>query len=427
MTRTLFTLTLSLFLSLNIFAATELKTKLEALENVARIEALESSFAEKYVLRVSQPLDHSNPAKGQFEQRVVVCHAGFDRPTVFVTEGYGGRYALSSRYREELSTLFNANIVFVEHRYFLESTPEPLDWAYLTAENSAFDLHHVRLLLKDIYPGKWISTGVSKGGQTTMIYRAFFPDDVDISVPYVAPLCRGVEDGRHEGFLRKVGTGSERRQILSFQIEALKRKPTLVPMMEKLASEKKMQFRAPMAEIFDYCVLEYSFAFWQWGTSVKLIPPLTAADSTIFEHLVDICDPDYFSENQSENTFFVQAARELGYYGYDIRPFRKYLSLRQSGGYLARLMVPQSAGPVAFDPALYHKIYNYLKDNDPKMIFIYGEVDPWSAVHAPLFKGKINQQQYFQPRGSHRTRINTMPDDLKTQIIEQLTAWLSES
>ncbi|MDR2498414.1 MAG: aminopeptidase [Tannerellaceae bacterium] len=426
MTRTLFTLSLSLLLSLNIFAATELKAKLEALENVSRIEALESSFAEKYVFRVTQPLDHNNPEAGKFDQRVVVCHVGFDRPTVIVTEGYGGRYALTSRYREELSALFDANIVFVEHRYFLESTPEPLDWTYLTAQNSAFDLHHVRSLFRDIYPGKWISTGISKGGQTAMIYRTFFPDDVDISVPYVAPLCRGVEDGRHEPFLRKVGTRSERRQIRDFQIEALKRKATLVPMLEKLAKEKQMTFRAPMAEIFDYCVLEYSFAFWQWGTSFKLIPPLTANDSIIFEHLVEICDPDYFSDNQSESSFFVQAARELGYYGYELKPFRKYLSVRESSGYLARLMVPQSALPQTFDPALYNKIYNYLKENDPKMIFIYGEIDPWSAVHAPRFRGKVNQQLYFQPRGSHRTRINTMPNDMKQQIIAQITEWLTE-
>jgi hypothetical protein len=426
MTRTLITIALSLLLSLNTFGATELKTKLERLENVSGIETLESSFAEKYVFRLAQPLDHHQPEKGQFNQRVVVCHVGFDRPTIIVTEGYGGRYALTARYREELSTLFNANIVFVEHRFFLESTPEPTDWTYLTAENSAFDLHKVRTLFKDIYPGKWISTGISKGGQTTMIYRSFFPNDVDISVPYVAPLCRSDEDGRHEQFLRKVGARAERKQILNFQIELLKRRNTIIPMLEKFAAEKKLTFRAPLAEIFDYCVLEYSFAFWQWGTPVQQIPPLTAADSTMFNHLIEIAGPDYFSNDQDENPFFVQAARELGYYGYDIKPFRKYLAIDQSSGYLARLMVPQSALPITFNPTLYNKIYNYFKDNDPKIIFIYGEIDPWSAVHIPRFKNKQNQQIYFQPRGSHRTRINTMPIHMKEQIIASLTTWLEE-
>ena len=36
-----------------------------------------------------------------------------------------------------------------------------------------------------------LATGISKGGQATMFYRSYFPDDVDISVPYVAPQHQG--------------------------------------------------------------------------------------------------------------------------------------------------------------------------------------------------------------------------------------------
>ena len=114
-------------------------------------------------------------------------------------------------------------MIFVEYRYFLESTPEPKDWQYLTAENSADDLHAITTAFKNIYPGKWIATGISKGGQTTLLYRTFYPDDVDISVPYVAPLCYGVEDGRHEPFLHKVSTPENRKIIEDFQLEVLKK------------------------------------------------------------------------------------------------------------------------------------------------------------------------------------------------------------
>ena len=44
-------------------------------------------------------------------------------------------------------------MIFVEHRFFLESTPEPRDWKYLTAENSAKDLHAVTAAFKTMYPG----------------------------------------------------------------------------------------------------------------------------------------------------------------------------------------------------------------------------------------------------------------------------------
>lgn len=408
------------------FAATgELKEKLAQLKDITHIESLESEqYKEKYVVRITQPLDHANPQAGSFTQRVVVSHVGFDRPTVIVTEGYGGRYAMNPRYQEELSKLLGANVVFVEHRYFLESTPEPLNWEYLTAENSAYDLHHITTTFKQLYPGKWISTGISKGGQTTMIYRSYFPDDVDISVPYVAPLNEAVEDVRQEKFLKKVGTKQERKQIKAFQLEILKRKDRMIPLLENYCKERKYTFRIPMAEVLDYCVLEYSFALWQWGTSVSTIPEFTYRDKELFDHLMDISGPDYFSNEQTNGSFFVQAAKELGYYGYDLKPFKKYLTIKSAKGYLEKIMLPESAGKIDFNPALYNKIYTYLKENDPKMIFIYGEVDPWSATRAPDFKGKVNQQIYIQPRGSHRARISNMPDDMKNKILNQLEEWL---
>ena len=228
----------------------DLRERLAALEGVSGIERLESDhYAEKYLIRVTQRVDPKDPAAGTFTQRVIVGHAGYDRPTVIVTEGYGAAYALNSRYREELTDLLDANLVFVEHRYFLESTPEPCDWDYLTAENSAYDLHRVRDLFRALYPGKWLSTGISKGGQTAMIYRAFFPDDVDASVPYVAPLCRAVEDGRHEPFLRKVGTRRERKAVEAFQLEILKRKAEMLPLLEAYAERKGLRFRVAMGHV----------------------------------------------------------------------------------------------------------------------------------------------------------------------------------
>ncbi|MDR3142413.1 MAG: aminopeptidase [Tannerellaceae bacterium] len=403
----------------------ELKDKLLQLKDVGRVEALASDhFAEKYVVRITQPLDHRRPELGSFTQRVIVGHAGFDRPTVIITEGYGGSYALTPRYQDELSKLINANIVFAEHRYFLESTPDSLDWEYLTAENSAYDLHHITATFKQIYPGKWVSTGISKGGQTTMIYRAYFPDDVDFSVPYVAPLNRAVEDDRQEAFLRKVGTGKERKRIKNFQLEILKRKEAMLPLLETFCAEKGLTFKIPPAEVLDYCVLEYSFAFWQWGTSTGHIPPLDSGDKMLFDHLIDISGPDYFSEARPNASFFVQAARELGYYGYDTKPFGKYLTLRHTHGYVSKIMLPPAAAGITFDAALYHKVYDFLKDNDPKMIWIYGEVDPWSATRVPAFKGKVNEQIYIQPRGSHRSRIGNMPEEMKEKILRQIEAWL---
>nr|WP_302831173.1 S28 family serine protease [uncultured Bacteroides sp.] len=406
-------------------AQSDLQQKLSEISAITEVKPLESTvFPEKYVTYFTQPLDHRHPEKGSFRQRVIVSHVGYDRPTVLVTEGYGAAYALNPRYREELSKLLDANMIFVEYRYFLESTPEPKDWQYLTAENSAGDLHAVTTAFKNIYPGKWIATGISKGGQTTLLYRTFYPDDVDVSVPYVAPLCYAAEDGRHEPFLRKVSTAEDRKKIEDFQLEVLKRKATLLPVFEKYCLDKGYKFRAPIEEIYDYSVLEYSFALWQWGTPVSDIPAVTAPDEEILAHLLSISEPSYFTSDSGEASFFVQAARELGYYGYDIRPFKKYLSIKSSKGYLHRLMLPEELRDMPFDKTLSKKITKFLKENDPKMIFIYGENDPWTAAGVTWLKGKKNIHVFIQPGGSHRARINTLPDAEKEQVIALIKEWM---
>ena len=407
------------------FAQTVLEQKINAISAIKEIRPLETSeFSEKYVTYFTQPLDHRHPEKGSFRQRVIVSHVGFDRPTVIVTEGYGAAYALRSQYREELSKLLNANMIFVEYRYFLESTPEPKDWQYLTAENSADDLHAITTAFKNIYPGKWIATGISKGGQTTLLYRTFYPDDVDISVPYVAPLCYGVEDGRHEPFLHKVSTPENRKKIEDFQLEALKRKATLLPRFEKYCTEKNYSFRAPIEEIYDYSVLEYSFALWQWGTPSSSIPATTASDDEIFSHLLAISEPGYFTADSPNASFFVQAARELGYYGYDVQPFKQYLSIQSSEGYLHRLMLPEELKDMPFDKTLSKKITKFLKKQDPKMIFIYGQNDPWTAAGVTWLKNKKNIHVFIQPNGSHLARISTLPEAEKAKVMELINEWL---
>ena len=110
----------------NMANATDLTDKLETLTAVSKVKELQSADGlEKLVFFVNQQLDWDDASEGTFGQRIIIKHRGFDRPTVMVTEGYGAAYAMSPNYQEELSTLLEANLVFVEHRYFLESTPQP--------------------------------------------------------------------------------------------------------------------------------------------------------------------------------------------------------------------------------------------------------------------------------------------------------------
>ena len=403
-----------------------------ALDCVSEVQPLETTcFKEKYVLKMEQQVDWRTSAKGTFGERIFVGMKGLDKPTVIVTEGYSASYGLNPGYEEELSRLFDANVVLCEYRYFSQSVPVPTNWDYMTVDNSLADYHHVRQVFGQLFKGKWISTGISKGGQTTMFYRATYPDDVDVSVSYVAPLNRAVEDGRHEKFLaKKVGTKEERKVIRQAMQELMRRKPELMKLFHAYCEENDYQFLMSEEDVYDYCVLEFPFALWQWGTPVSSIPELTSDedDEVWFDYLMKVSSPDYFAYPSQYMPFDVQAAKELGYYGYSLKPIKKWTSLKSTKGYLKKMWLPDSLRKYDFDPALYKRTVKYLKKEDPKHIFIYGEIDPWSSSGVCTWlncKKKKNMRVYVQPRGSHKARINNMPERMKTEIINRLTNWLN--
>lgn len=410
--------------------ASELTDKLNKIKTIKSMTELKSDhYTEKYTVMFEQPVDWSDPKAGKFQHRVILMHRGFDRPTVMITEGYGASYALPAGFENEIAKHLNANLIFVEHRYFLESTPQPRNWKYLTVKNSMDDLHDIRTLLGEIYPRKWLATGISKGGSTTMYYRAFYPNDIDVSVPYVGPMNTGVQDGRHEIFLQNVGTPLQRKAVRDFQIECLKRKTRLLPLFDKFCDEKGYLFKAENKIIFDYVVLEYAFSLWQWGNPVHKIPSLTASDSEIFDYLMAQCDPQYFAapEQNSTLSFFVQAAKELGYYGYDILPFTEWLDVKSTKNYLSELFMPKELEDVKYDGTANIKTLNFLKENDVPMIFIYGENDPWSATGICQwldFSTKKNMHLFVDPIGSHLSRIQTLPPTLRSEAWELIDNWM---
>jgi len=411
-------------------SAQNIAEALKAIPQVSEVNVLESStFPEKYELKFIQPIDHHNPSLGTFTQRVVVGSIHPDSASVIVCQGYGAEFGYRKGYRDEISSLFNTNDIVVEHRYFLESTPYPgipfkdVNWDYMTGEQEAEDLHAIVTALKGVYHGKWISTGISKGGHNTMIYRAYFPDDVDFSVPYVGPVCTGVEDGRHEPFISGYcGSAADRKAILNFQKDLLKHRDAYMPMLDSLAKADHLEFNIPLDEVFDYCVLEFSFAFWQWGTPVTTIPSKNSSLKEKFDYLVRIAGPDYFVKECDTTPFFVQAAKELGYYGYDTAPFKKWLHITSAEGYLEKIFLPQGC-KFEFDRSLCDKVTGFISTTDAKMLFIYGQFDPWSSV-MPANPGHDNIKFFIQPSGSHRARINTFQNSTRNRIIAILTDWM---
>ncbi len=418
-----------LFISLliSIVSVAQLSQFLQSQSEIRKIEKIQGNdfFNETYKIMVRQPLDHADTTKGFFLQRVFVADKGKENAVLLITEGYGAGYAANPRYINELSPILNSNQICVEHRYFGESWPSPLIWDYLTVKNAEADHHVIVELLKKYYLGKWINTGISKGGQTAVYHRAFYPDDVDVTVAYVAPLNFGVEDGRHEPFIKnKPGTVEDRKKIVDFQIRILKNREFLVPKLIKYSKEKGLEYRISIDEVLDYTVLEFPFAFWQWGKSPNDIPDKNSSIDECFTFLMEVPGPSYFSISgmETNKSFFVQAARELGYYGYDTKPVKKYLSIKSSKNYLSKIFLPDGL-KVKYEKTTAKQVKRFMKTTDSEILFIYGEFDPWSASGFEIQK-KDNLLKIVKPGGSHSSRINNLPPEQKKQVKDKLEEWL---
>jgi hypothetical protein len=417
----------ALLIAAQLYSQRQLPQYLLKIEGVIDIDTLDNCefYKEKYLVLFEQALDHKNPEAGSFKQRVIISHYNFNQPVTYVCEGYEAGYALRKGYVDELSSIFNTNQVVVEHRYFGESRPDSIDWQYLTTYNAATDHHKIFEALKPVYNNKWISTGISKGGQTTMIYNMYYPYDMCASVPIVGPVARAVEDGRHEIFLEEVGNNKDRKRVKNFQKELLKRKESILPLFEDLVTTGGYTYRLPIEEIYEYFVLEFSFAFWQWGVSAEKLPTKKDSDDKHLRFLVALSTPDYFAIESSESMlpFFYQAARELGYYGYDTEALQKYLSIESAEGYFHRIFLPKDM-KVEFEPETYEKLQNYINTVAYNTILIYGGYDPWSAA-APDVSNNPKVFKVIHPYGSHTTRIKNLPRDKHEFVIRQLNEWLN--
>lgn len=409
---------LLLIFALNQVQAQDLLTYMKAQKAIKQITEIPGNpfFAHTYEIMVRQPLNYRDTLDGFFLQRVFVAEKPADRPVVFVTEGYAAEYASSPAYVSELSWMIDAAQICAEHRYFAKSMPDSLNWDYLTVENAANDHHRLVQLFKPYYSGKWLNTGISKGGQTALAHRAFFPDDVDLTVAYVAPLNFGVEDGRHEPFLEKNGSDAERKAIFDFQVDVLKRRAELVPLLKTYCETKNLHTRLSYDDMIDYMVLEYPFAFWQWGSPAAEIPAPGTNTESLFKYLTALSDPGYFTDEGSRpyQSFFVQAARELGYYGYDTQSLRPYLKIKSAHGYLTEYMVPASAN-VVYRPETSLKVDAFLKGPARHIILIYGGIDPWTATAATLNTAPGNLK-VVAPGGCHKIRIGTLPNDSRQAV-----------
>jgi hypothetical protein len=377
---------------------------------------------ETYEVRLDQPLDHDRPDGKTFPQRIYVSHADTAKPVVFVTAGYG----VGRPYPSELTRILKCNQIQVEHRYFRESVPDSMDWSLLTVKQAAADHHRIIELFKPFYKGKWISTGVSKGGQTACYHRWLYPGDVAATVPYVAPLNFSQTDPRIYTFLDTVGTAECRKKIRAFQTLVLQRRDEMLTRFKWYSRGHRYTYPIGEELTFEYAVLEYSFSYWQNGRGMKgcgTIPGEGASSDSLFEHLLRNVPFSLYAKQSVEGLWpaMYQFAKELGYYGFDTAPFKGLLkAIPPKPDHLR--FAPEETD-LTYVPETNEAMNRWLQKEGDRFIFIYGGADTWSATQVQL-TGETDALKMVKKDGNHGTRIRSFSKEAQEKIFTTLERWL---
>ena len=424
-------LALILFLGVAIVSCTSKKSELDNLSFKEQLQTLfpkakidsikvNDHFINAFQMVLQQPLDHANPAAGAFNHYVYVSHAAYNHPTVLITEGYNARHQTY-----ELSKLLKANQVMVEYRFYGKSRPDSIPWQYLKNDAAANDYHNIVTKLKRIYKKKWLSTGISKGGETVMIYKSKFPDDIDIAVPYVAPLINTQQDQRTNNLINAVGTKDCRDKIQKFQRAVLKNRDGVMKEFKEYTTDKKISFtQIPIEEALEHAVLEFPFSFWQWGSKCEDIPGEKEDAKKIFEYLKRVSGFYLFSDAGVYNYLpsFYQHMTELGYYGYDLNPVKGLLKYVKTASLLC--FGPKEVD-LSYNSNYIEEVRNYMENKGDKTLYIYGGNDPWGAC-APNPKPGVDALKMILEGGHHGTRIKDFSNEDQQKIYVKLQEWLGD-
>ncbi|MBW5482544.1 S28 family serine protease [Streptomyces bambusae] len=403
---------------------TDIKDQILAVPGMSLIEEKPYTGYRFFVLNYEQPVDHRQPWKGTYLQRITLLHKDTTRPTVFFTSGYNVN---TNPRRSEPTTIVDGNQVSMEYRFFTPSRPDPANWGNLDIWQAASDQHRIFTALKKIYPKNWLATGGSKGGMTATYYERFYPRDMDGVVAYVAPNdVNNDEDSAYDRFFKKVGTKECRDKLNAVQREALVRREPLEAKYAAYAADNGYTFTTvgSLDKAFEAVVLDYVWAFWQYSllSDCASVPDAaTATDQQIWDSVDAISGFSAYADQglSTYTPYYYQAGTQLG--SPDIK--QPHLGNLSRYGYQPpRNFVPRDI-PMTFQPRAMADIDNWVRTNAHQMLFVYGQNDPWGAE--PFRLGYTTRDSYVMtaPGANHGANVAKLREGEKALATAKILQW----
>lgn len=416
-----------------------------------------------YYFYFDQLIDHRHPEKGTFRQKAVLRYVGPNAPTVLHTQGYATNDMVSNLLPPMLVSILKANMIELEYRYFGDSQPQPLDnvdFTYLDSEQASDDLHALVTAFKATgrFPGKWISAGLSKNGHTTAMYAYYSSkkgyDDIDLYVPVAAPFNVALCDPRPGIYLVENSTAFDplaKKKLKAFGRAICNDTPLSKRLIasyraEKPEKVKELRGRGMSEQQIDQYAIANSSFNYQYHLLGKLmyvpiarwsdlIPDTTGQTQLDFAEKFIKMDEDAWQDyiekqkktatrapysqeellkRRKEEPMFpyeVQVSKEMGLISFAF-DYLKGCPLF-SADYTNEIYDEECSAIEKMQ--VYNSQYsnaqvldfldNFLPTTTKKMVFVYGEQDPWtgSAIPDPT---NPNIRKIIVPKGCHNDYFN---------------------
>jgi hypothetical protein len=356
---------------------------LQALEQVPGmsaewIESFDENRIHSFRLRFTQPVDHSQPDGPTFEQHAYLTHRGFNRPMMFRPAGYDLADYDSSC---EMCFWLGTNDLEVEHRYYGQSVPGE-GYEHLDIWQAAQDHHRfVEALRNRIYYEPWLSTGHSKDGMSAIFHRRYFPDDIDGTIAYVAPILSGLNDDRFPPYLQDViGTAHCRERLATFQKQLLEKREAI---QAKLGYPEWKEEPEVKERDYEMEVVSFPFLFWKryMVSDCERIPGEDASVEDLAAKLTSI--PPERMEKQD---------KKLALYPFAYQTYTELGAPAETLSHLEPLLKSLTSDPkswldpdspfanLPFNSETMADIALWLEHEARNIIFVYGANDPWTAA-----------------------------------------------
>jgi hypothetical protein len=367
-----------------------------------------------------QPVDHAAAGGATFEQYGALIHVDPDAPMVVYTSGYGaGRLRRPS----EVAALVGGNQLSLEYRYYRTSVPAPTDWSRLDVAQASADIHAVVERVKPLYPGAWLNTGGSKGGETTLHSRYFYPDDYAGSIAYVTPVRTANPDLRYGGILDRIGDPTCRDRLRAAQRAIMLRKAEMSARAQAAGDSYAILGVDYATEV---SIIELEWAFWQYRGEAACgsIPDPAAPDAELGDFLDQTAPVDAYADPEladSYHAFTYQAMTQLGYPIIDHPHLADLVTVDYQD---LRPFLPSGvdAAALALDPAFVTALLDWAATDADRVIIVDGEWDPWVGGAVTLAADK-DARRYVVPHGSHGSNLELLPDPERADALDRLERW----